>query len=138
MASFDGALNSAKKIFDTAADKTGEAFGLSKLYVRKTQIKSRVQSIYGRLGKATYNTHREINDEKVLMNNLMAELDRQLELLRQTEQEIQDSSSFNCPICGKKNGAKAQACKFCGSQFNHENITPTETDTAIDADYIEE
>lgn len=138
MVTFDDAISGAKKVFDTAAGKTGEALELSRLYVRKAQIKNRIQSLYTRLGKATYNTSRDVSDEENLINTLMEEVDRQIEILKKTEEKIQEASSFNCPACDKKNSPKAKACRFCGAIFSCENISPDEADSAVDAEFTEE
>lgn len=138
MVTFDGAVNGAKKAFDTAAGKTGEALELSRLYVRKAQLKNRIRTLYGRLGKATYNTNRSICDEAALMDKLMEEIDRQKDALRNTEHEIQEASSFNCHVCGKKNSPRADACRACGAVLNPENKPPSEEIDIIDTDFRDE
>ena len=126
MVTFDGAVSGAKKAFDTAAEKTGEAIEISKLHVKRAQLKNRLGSLYGKLGRASYNTSKGLRDESEAIERLTLEIDRQIEAIRRNERDISDASPVVCHVCGKKNPPKSIICKACGTELIRAKTAPAE------------
>lgn len=114
MSKFDSTVDSAKRYFDAAAAKTGEVLGNSKLKVERAQIKTRINSLYARLGRAYYASLKGNSEEEALIEKIIERLNGAMSDLEDIEVLIASSKSIKCPICGKKNSAAADFCKECG------------------------
>ncbi len=114
MSKFDNTLDSAKRYFDAAAAKTGEVLGSSKLRVERSQIKTRINSLYARLGRAYYASLNGNAEEEALIEKILERLKGAMSDLEDIEVLIASSKSIKCPICGKKNSAGVDFCKECG------------------------
>lgn len=114
MANFDSAFESMKRGFDKAAAKTGEVIGSSKLAVEKSQIKTRINSLYTRLGRAYYLSLQGNTEEQALIEKILARLEGAMSDLEDVEVLIASTKSIKCPICGRKNSASNDFCTECG------------------------
>ncbi len=114
MANFDNAFESMKRGFDKAAAKTGEVIGSSKLAVEKAQIKTRINSLYTRLGRAYYLSLQGNEEEKALIEKILARIEGAMSDLEDVEVLIASTKSIKCPVCAKRNSASADFCTECG------------------------
>lgn len=121
MSRFDDALESVKRGFDIAAAKTGDAVEASKLKVERSQVKTRINSLYARLGKAYYASRKGDDSESELIEKIVEKLEGAMSDLDDIEMLIANTKSVKCQICGKKNSAGADFCKECGTPLYEDN-----------------
>ncbi len=121
MSRFDDALDSVKRGFDAAAAKTGDAIGSSKLKVERSQVKTRINSLYARLGRAYYASRKGNAEESELIEKIIEKLEGAMSDLDDIEMLIANTKSVKCPICGKKNSAGVDFCKECGTPLYDDN-----------------
>jgi len=117
MVTFDDTMSTAKKCFDTAAAKTGDVVQLSKRYIEKAQVKSRLNSLYERLGKAQYLTQTGLKDESDIIEDLIDKISETREELNKANVRYKEMKSVRCEICGKKNTPKSLYCSRCGEKL---------------------
>lgn len=117
MVTFDDTVSTARKCFDTAATKTGEAVQLSKRYIEKTQVKNRLNSLYERLGKAQYLTETGIKDESEIVADLMEQIGDARDDLSSANTRYREMKSIRCAYCSKRNTPKSLYCSGCGEKL---------------------
>lgn len=117
MVTFDDTMSTARKCFDAAAAKTGEAVQLSKRYIEKAQVNNRLNSLYERLGKAQYLTETGIKDEREIIEELIEQIGDTREELSKANERYKEMKSMRCSYCNKKNMPKSLYCSGCGEKL---------------------
>lgn len=110
-------LDDLRDVFDTAAQKTYEAFESSKDYVERAKLRNELNDKYRQLGKAEFEYAVGETDDTDTIDLLVAEI-RELrdayvsicKVLRRNEAPV-------CPRCGKQNVMGNSYCSNCGAKL---------------------
>lgn len=116
---FDKLTKKASETYKGAAEKTGKLAKEAKLKIKINENKSKINNIYGEIGKKVYQKHvsseeicikSELEDECAKIDILSSEIDEyNKEILALSNEKI-------CAQCGEHINLDAKFCTKCGSE----------------------
>lgn len=118
MATIDEVLNKAKIWAQTAADKSQEAYQISKYKIKIAELKKRKNQNFIYIGKSYYNS---VKDASELPD--FAAVIEEIDLLDEEIEENKDKinavkNTVCCPACGSFVGEESEFCPKCGERLD--------------------
>ena len=114
----------ASEAYKTTADKTGKIAKETKLKFRMGELKSKIEDMYGDIGKKVYEKHlqkEEITEDAVLEEcKQIDEMSQEIESIRKECLELRDKKI--CQKCFKEIDKNMKFCPECGAQQEDEQI----------------
>lgn len=114
----------ASEAYKTTADKTGKIAKETKLKFRMGELKSKIEDMYGDIGKKVYEKHlqkEEITEDAVLEEcKQIDEMSQEIESIRKECLELRDKKI--CQKCFKEIDKNMKFCSECGAQQEDEQI----------------
>jgi len=113
---FDKIIDKAREVVDVLSKKTDEMVTLSKLKIKRSNVKGELQNAYSKLGGAVYEAKKEGKNNDELIALIVSEIDEITNSLHKIEAEIElVSSTARCKTCGSINPKDAYYCQHCGA-----------------------
>ena len=117
----DETMDTLRSAFDTAAQKTADAVNRSGSYVERAKLRSRLNELYRKLGRAEYEAAIEGVDSMDEINALIDEITDLRAAYDAVESDIRGGTSRGnlkfCPKCGKENPSGDAYCSGCGTHL---------------------
>lgn len=118
MGFFDELLTTTKSVASTAGKKTDEAVKISKLKVKKAQIKSDIKSKQEKLGALVYQMAKADEKDSAAFDAAIAEIDAGYEALIELDKQLDElAGAVTCEKCGAKTKNDNNFCPKCGTKL---------------------
>ncbi len=118
MGFLDDVISTTKNVAATAGKKTDEAVKISKLKVKKSQLKGEIKSKNEKLGAMMYQMAKNEDKDSEAFDAAIAELDACYEKLAEVDKQLDDLSGFlTCTSCGAKTKNDNSYCPKCGTKL---------------------
>lgn len=118
MGFFDELLSTTKSVASTAGKKTDEAVKISKLKVKKAQIKSDIKTKQEKLGALVYQMAKVDEKDGEAFDAAIAEIDAGYEALLEIEKQLDElAGTVTCVNCGAKTKNDNNYCPKCGTKL---------------------
>ncbi len=118
----------ASEAYKTTADKTGKIAKETKLKFRMGELKSKIEDMYGDIGKKIYEKH--VQKEQITENDVLEEckqideMSEEIESIRKECLELRDKKI--CQKCFKEIDKNMKFCPECGAQQEEEEVKEVE------------
>ncbi len=113
-------MDSLRDVFDTAAQKTCEAFEQSRSYMERAKLRNALNDAYRRLGKAHYSAvtgdPEAYEQERILLAEVAELRQAYVDICHVIHKEQQGAGPF-CTRCGKRNVEGNRFCSDCGAKL---------------------
>ena len=118
MGFFDELLTTTKSVASTAGKKTDEAVKISKLKVKKAQIKSDIKAKQEKLGALVYQMAKADEKDGEAFDAAIAEIDAGYEALLEINKQLDElAGAVTCENCGAKTKNDNNYCPKCGTKL---------------------
>ncbi|MDE6727839.1 MAG: hydrogenase maturation nickel metallochaperone HypA [Oscillospiraceae bacterium] len=135
MSFLDNVINTTKNAAATAGKKTDEAFRISKLKVKTTQLNNDIKDKYEKLGALVYEMAKSGNKDNEAFDALIEEIDAANAELEDIGRQLDELKGVvACAGCGAKTAVDNAFCPKCGAKLPEKTVeAPAEADV-IDED----
>ena len=118
MATIDNVAKTVTDLAETAGKKGEELLKISKLKIKETQIKKDISLKLEKLGKMYYELCKIGEENKLVLKNLIVEIDELKAQLADVREKISEvKGTVNCPVCKATNPIDADYCAKCGEKI---------------------
>ncbi|MGN0686913.1 MAG: hypothetical protein ACI4KA_02260 [Oscillospiraceae bacterium] len=118
MGFLDELVSTTKNVAATAGKKTDEAVKLSKLKIKKSQIKSDIKAKYEKLGELVYNMNKANEKDEEAYNAAIADIDDLNAKLADLDRQLDElNGEVACEKCGAKTKNDNSYCPKCGTKL---------------------
>lgn len=118
MSFVDSVISTTKNVAATAGKKTDEAIRISKLKMKKSQLKSDMKSKYEKLGALVYEMAKSGEKETEAFDALISEIDAAAAELEDVGKQLDElRGKVACPKCGVKTDNDNAFCPKCGAKL---------------------
>lgn len=118
MGFFDELLTTTKSVASTAGKKTDEAVKVSKLKVKKAQIKSDIKTKQEKLGALVYQMAKADEKDGEAFDAAIADIDASYEAFIEINKQLDElAGTVTCEKCGAKTKNDNNFCPKCGTKL---------------------
>ena len=116
----------ASETYKTAAEKTNKIAGDTKLKVKISDNKSKINDLYMEIGKKVYQKYKQDGNIDI-KDDIKAELENIDKLAEEIEkyetERLELSDMIQCPNCKNKVEKNAKYCPVCGAELTNNDST---------------
>ena len=118
MGFFDELVTTTKSVASTAGKKTDEAVKVSKLKVKKAQIKSDIKTKQEKLGALVYQMAKADEKDGEAFDAAIADIDASFDALLEIDKQLDElAGTVTCEKCGAKTKNDNNYCPKCGTKL---------------------
>ena len=133
MSLFDSVREKVSRAANSVSGKTRDSVEISKLIAEGRSIESDLRDLYGRLGRAYYESQ---GQDSEAIADLCGKIDDKQALLKDIEdRKLQIRNQIRCPCCGTVVAEDAKFCSACGLRLPEAPKDAEETPESADAVY---
>ena len=118
MSMFEDALTSAKTVADATCKKAGEVVSIARKKMEIMDLESRLEKLYGAIGKFYVDTQKNQVDHKDECNQIISEIGCLIGKISKKKSEIDNLKNIaKCTDCNTGNEKDSVFCKKCGAKM---------------------
>ena len=102
-----------RRMFDSAAAKTGDAIACSRLRLERARCLNRLSALYEELGRASY--FAAVRSEEPCTAELVERITTKRRELEQLCTGLGEAGTVICPFCAGQNPTGSACCGDCGA-----------------------